>query len=250
MALPSKDYHRLKSLRKKWDFSQEDIFYALENSMLRACIWLPLRYVEKVAVKNRQFIYEAHEHQEGFVGVRPEDCRRICGTGRAKLRVFTSVCHDNHIYRLAYEPPQPSISVSINDLLILKADRIVFEEKYDVSETNVREIRPQQPNFSASEDYRYVRLGEIEYHLGDVQSRVIQMLHEAALSHNPWVHAKTLIHESGSQADRFKDLFKHQSHWRKMVISNERGYYRLNLSMEHLNGHIPAFDQCASSGSR
>lgn len=208
----------------------------VENGLLRACIWLPLRYVERGVIRNRKFIYEAHEHQEGFVGVRPEDCRRICGSGRAKLRIFHSICHGSHMIRLAYEPPQPDICASLHEIVILKKDRDKFEKSYDITETNVCDLHPElHPHFTASQDYRYIKLDELEYHLGEVQARVIKMLHESAHSQNPWVHAKTLIHESGSRADRFRDLFKNKSHWRKLVISNARGYYRLNIPMEHLN---------------
>ena len=50
MPFPTKDYHRLKSLQKRWGVSQEDIFYAIESGILRVCVWLPMRYVERCVV--------------------------------------------------------------------------------------------------------------------------------------------------------------------------------------------------------
>jgi len=230
---PQKEYERLLCLQKQWKVSQEDLFYSVENNLLRVCVWLPLRYVERGAMRNRRFIYERHEHQEGFVGVRPEDCRRICSTGRAKLRIFTSVGEDGHILRLAYEPPQPAICVRLSDLIVLKKDRYKFEKSYDVTEATLRELHKRSaPHFSASEDYRYVKLDGDEFHLGDVQARVIEQLHDASQSHKPWVHGKTLIYESGSNAVRLRDLFKNRRTWRGLIISNERGYYRLNLPLD------------------
>ncbi len=241
MAFPAKEYYRLKTLRKQWGLSQDDMFYAVENGILRACIWLPLRYVERIVLSERKFVCECHEHKEGFVGVRPEDCRRICSTGRAKLRIFTSVYRDDQILRLAYEPPQPAICVRMNDLVVLKSDRDKFEKSYDIEEDNVHHLQPERsdPAFAASDDYRYVRAEGKEYHLGDVQARVIEQLYDASQSHQPWVHGKTLIYESGSQAIRLRDLFKNRRTWRGLIISNERGYYRLNVPLEELHNKPP-----------
>lgn len=234
MAFPEKDYDKLKSLQKKLGISKEDVFYAVENGILRACIWLPLRYVERVAIKDCTFVFERHEHQCGFVGVRPEDCRRICSTGSARLRIFNCVCEAHHILRLAYEPPQPSIAVRINDLVVLKEDQQKFKQHYNIAETNVVDLHPEKPTdrFIATNDYRYVKLGDQEFHLGDIQARIIQMLHDASQSHKPWVHGKTLLHESASNAIRIRDIFKSKKGWRDLIISDDRGYYRLNIPIE------------------
>lgn len=236
MAFPAKEYNRLQSLQKIWDVSQEDMWYVVESGLLRTCIWLPLRFVERGVIKNRKFIFESHEMTEGFVGVRPEDCRRICSTGRARLRIFTSICKDGHILRLTYEPPQPAISVKLHDLVILKQDREEFEKCYNISKTNVQELHTDKAwlGFIASEDYRYAKLEDREYHFGDIQARIIELLHDAAQSQKPWVHSKTLLYESGSNAERIRDVFRTQKHWKELVISNKRGYYRLNIPMEKL----------------
>jgi len=238
---PAREYHRINALQKNWEMSQDDMYYAIENGLLQVCIWLPLRYVERIVVCNQKFVCECHEHQEGFVGVRPEDCRRICSKGRAKLRTFTSVCDDGHILRLAYEPPQPAICVRLNDLIVLNKHRLKFENSYDLKGQNLREIKAENkiPYFSASEDYKYIYMNEMEYHLGDVQARVIEQLHDASQSHQSWVHGKTLIYESGSQAVRLRDLFKNRRTWRGLIVSNERGYYRLNVPLEQLQEKPP-----------
>ncbi len=233
MAFPAKNYERLKALQKKWKVSQDDMFYAIENGILRTCIWLPIRYVERIAIKGRKFIFETHEHQCGFVGVRPEDCRLICNTGCAKLRIFNSVKEEGHILRLAYEPPQPDICVRLQDLVVLESDKQSFQDKFDITEVNITELREKQaPRLIVSEDYRYIKMDDLEFHFGDIQARVVQLLHNASQSHKPWVHGKTLIFESGSNAARVRDLFKNKSKWRELILSNDRGYYRLNVPLE------------------
>jgi hypothetical protein len=183
------------------------------------------------------------------VAVRPEDCRRICSTGCAKLRVFNSITEENHILRLAFEPPQPSVCTRINDLVVLDSDRKRFEEQYEITAVKVTEASAKKPDggFVASEDYRYVKLDGIEFHFGDIQARIVQLLHDASQSHKPWVHGKTLIYESGSNAVRVRDLFKTKRDWRKLVVSNDRGYYRLNIPIEQLAQPNSAAQQEAES---
>jgi len=232
MPLPEKVYDRLHSLCQRWELPQEDIYYSVENNLLRVCVWIPLRYLERGVIKNHKFIYERHEHREGFIGVRPEDFHRICSTGCAKLRIFRSVVEEAHILRMAYEPPQPAISVRLNDLVVLQQDRIKFEKAYDIC--------PQKSNaaaqpiamcndFSASADYHTIRINGEEFHLGDVQARIIEQLHDALQSRTQWVHGKSLIYGANSKAIRLRDVFKSKRDWSKIIASNGRGYYRLNI---------------------
>lgn len=235
MVFHDKAYDRLHNLWKRWGITQEDAYYAIENGLLRTCVWLPLRYVERGVIKDGKFIYERHEPKEGFIGVRPEDFRRICSTGRAKLREFRSIKQEGHIIRMAYEPPQPAIMVRISDLVVLQDDRKKFEETYDIGQGNtlVFAAKPGvEGNFQFSNDYRHVTLDGKEFHLGDVQARVVEQLHDAARSRQPWVHGKTLIYESGSRAVRVRDIFKHKRDWRSLIVSNDRGYYRLNVPLK------------------
>ncbi len=231
MAFPEKAYDRLCNLWKRWGISQEDAYYAVENDLLRICVWLPLRYVERGGIKNKKFIYEEHEHKEGFVGVRPEDFHRICSTGCAKLRIFRSVKHENDILRLAYEPPQPAIAVRIHDLVVLREDRKAFEQNYHISEqvSTKQNEKIEKKEFSASGDYRHIVISGQEFHLGDVQARVVEQLHDATRSRTQWVHGKTLLYAANSRAVRMRDVFKSKHEWQKIIVSNGRGYYRLNV---------------------
>ena len=113
-----------------WQLSQEDIYYAIENGMLRVCVWMPLRYVERCAVRDNKIVFESYEHKQGFIGVRPEDFFILSSHGRAELRIFHSITVEGNIFRLAHEPPQPDLAVHIHDLVVLKEDREKFEKTY------------------------------------------------------------------------------------------------------------------------
>lgn len=234
MSFSDKEYDRLYGICERWTLPQEDVFYAIENNLLRVCVWLPLRFVERGTIKDGKFLFEQQEYKKGFLAIRSEDFRRIYSKGRAKLRIFHCVNHRECVLRLAYEPPQPSVSVRIHDLVILREDRIAFEKKYQLTSESPPPEETPQPfgHFYHSDDYRYVSLDDKDFHLGDVQARVIEQLHDAAHSRTPWVHGKTLLYESGSNAVRLRDLFRNKRTWRGLIISNERGYYRLNVPLE------------------
>ena len=228
MIFPEKHYERLQSLRKHWGLTEDDVYYAVENDLLPVCVWLPLRYMERGVIREHRYIFEQYEHKEGFIGVRPEDFRRIASTGCAKLRIFRPTNAKGCILRLAYEPPQPSLSVRIGDLVVLKSDRREFERSYRL-ETDARATAPAE-EFTAAADFRHIVLGGVEYRLGDVQAAIVQQLHDASASRNEWVHGKTLLAGANSRAISMRDVFKSKADWRKIIASDGRGYYRLNLS--------------------
>ena len=232
MTLPEKAYDRLHSLQKRWGITQEDVYYAVENDLLRVCVWIPLRYMERGVFRDKKFLYIEYEHKEGLIRLRPEDFRHICSTGCAELRIFRSVRQEEHIIRIAYEPPQPAVTVHIHDLVVLRQDQLAFEQAYGIA--TAKPICPQQEKnerqeFSASADYHHLTLNGEEYHLGDVQANIVQQLHDAYRSRNQWVHGKILLRSARSNAGRLRDVFKSKSDWNKIVASNGRGYYRLNL---------------------
>jgi hypothetical protein len=227
--LPEKKYNRLQSLIQCWSISQEDVYYFIENGLLRVCVWLPLRCMERGTVRKNKFIYEKHEHRGGFVGIRPEDFHSICSSGGAQLRIFLSVAEVGHILRMAYEPPQPDVIVRIRDLVILKEDRIKFEKTYSISLNEKVVNQPEKLDFVASNDYRHIVLNGEEYHLGDVQAAIVRQLHNASISRNSWVHGKILLGGTNSRTIKLRDVFKSKAEWQKIIISNGRGYYRLNL---------------------
>ncbi len=244
---PNKKYEKLDALQKKWGMSQDDMFYAIENGMLNACIWLPLCCIERGVIENNKFLYQLRDLKEGFVRVRSEDCRYLCSTGRAKLRTFRSSTEEGIVLRMSYEPPQPAISVRVDDLVVLREEQERFEKAHNITEYIVVDSDEEdEPYFVASEDYRHVKLGDNEYDLGDFQARIVEFLYDALHSHKPWVHGKTLIHESGSSASRFRDLFKNKPDWEKLIISNKRGYYRLNLPLKPKNPNLRREEEMAA----
>lgn len=85
-------------------------------------------------------------------------------------------------------------------------------------------------NRALESDWKCFKFGDIAFRLGDHQAQVAKMLFEAQARNQPWVSGKTLKHEVGFESQRLLDLFKSQKHWRKLILSDGRGKYRLNLN--------------------
>ncbi|WP_422927457.1 hypothetical protein [Singulisphaera sp. PoT] len=223
-------YARLLRLREHWGISLEDLYYAVENEFLHACVWMPLRYLERGTIRDRQFVFMRHEAKEGFVGVRPRDFRTISSVGSARLRSFDSVTRRGTVLRLPDEPRQPALLVRIEDLMVLAQDRAEFEREYRLRPYDVEGCAAGPlAEFLASDDYRHIRINGEEHHFGDVQAHVIKILHAASLGRSPWVHGKTLLDGAGSHAARLRDVFKSKRDWRRVILSDKRGSYRLNV---------------------
>lgn len=78
--------------------------------------------------------------------------------------------------------------------------------------------------------YQNITLHGEHFTLGLIQAKVVQLLHQAHITGSPWVHGKTLLYDAGSTCQRVRDIFKSQSHWRRLIESDQKGYYRLRLS--------------------
>ena len=53
--------------------------------------------------------------------------------------------------------------------------------------------------------------------LGTVQAQVVRLLHQAALSDNPWCDGKAILSEAGATSMRMSDVLKSQKQWRHVI---------------------------------
>lgn len=79
-------------------------------------------------------------------------------------------------------------------------------------------------------DYSEVRLGgEAYYFTGDIQRAAIRYLHAATNTDEPWRLGKIILQEAKSNdlSMRMVNLFGRHPAWQSLVLSNDRGKYRL-----------------------
>lgn len=241
MAIPEKRYSRLEALLEKWNITKDDVFYAIENGLLQCCAWLQPRYMECVCKENGCLYAKAHRQYSGLVWVRPEDCQTIFQDHEVMAYSFIPMDAPEEILRITLEPPQPYICLRLPHLLVMREEQQRFEQAYNIrfrkkhrGHSRHRKHKPTQSGLKTYNDYKEVILRGRTYHLGEVQAGIVRQLHEASTGQNPWIHGKTLLANSGSQAMRFQDVFKNKKDWRNMIESDGRGYYRLNTQSKQL----------------
>jgi len=83
--------------------------------------------------------------------------------------------------------------------------------------------------FEHDPDYRHVTLNGIAFTLGPIQSRVVELLHQAAIVRDPWLVGPTTLEKAGSEQRKMVDAFKSCKDWRLLIDSDGRGMYRLRF---------------------
>jgi hypothetical protein len=242
MAFPQRKYYRLETLEKRWGVEGDEIIYAIENGLLRACIWLPPCFVEKRCKENGRFVVADTKQLEGLVSLRSRDCRKVLSKGESKVCCFGSLDEEGVQFTLSSdEPEQEPVVISIHHMVVCHQDCRAFEEAHDLlpKETDqhkIRLIRPKEKQeddvctcFTHSNRYQIVELDGTQFILGSIQARVVEKLHQASRTENPWIHGKILLYEAGSTGQRLRDVFKSQKQWRILIESDGKGYYRLNM---------------------
>lgn len=238
MPIPEKRYARLEALIGLWELSKDDVFYAIENGLLQCCVWLQPRYVERGLDEGGLFLAQQCERCQGLVMLRSEDCQVIFQQGEVHAHSFLSMNQPSEMLRITHEPPQPYINIGLQHLLVMREEQQRFEAAYKVAckkrfkrrkFKGGKKPRNTEANIRVHNDYKEVLVGNSTYHFGQVQADIVKQLHDASKSSDPWVHGKTLLNHSGSQAMRFQDVFKNKKGWRDIIESDGRGHYRLKL---------------------
>ncbi len=228
MAFPIRDYLRLEEVSERWSVSQEDILDCAMRDILNLSVFIcntPLIYGEyKVGSDGRPFPVHADRiRYSGLQKLTIDDLFRIRQAGETQVATFKPF--NGYQYVLIGEDALP-LHFRINDIVVDSPECQRFEEEYGLSPANDDQRKP----FNHENEFRIVTLEGCTWHLGDTQARVIAELYKAATqTDNPWLHGKRLLQEAGSNAFRMRDLFSSQPNWQKLITSNQRGYYRLNL---------------------
>lgn len=240
MPIPEKQYTRLEALLARWNLSKDDVFYAVENGLLQCCAWLQPRYMERGAEENGCFLPNQHQRCHGLVRVRPQDCHAIFQDQEVLAHSFIPLDAPDELLRITHEPPQPYVCLRIQHLLVMCEEQRRFESLYSIrcrckSKRQRHKHAHSKPDIRTYNDYKEVVIHGRTHHLGQVQAEIVRHLHEASKGQNPWVHGKTLLANSCSQAARFQDVFKNKSGWRDLIESDGRGHYRLNLKAKQFH---------------
>jgi hypothetical protein len=119
--------------------------------------------------------------------------------------------------------PAPQIFAAFCDLIIPKDDVESFEMSCCGCANNSQCFHP------LSSDFSYFIYNGREYTFGEMQAKIIKRLWQAREDGEPWLYGKRLLADVGSGSDRIQSVFNHNSAWRKIILSDRNGKYKLNL---------------------
>lgn len=248
MPFPARDYYSLKLLQKRWNAPWEEITHVIETGYLRACVHLPVRWMEYGHYEEGKFIVDKTAICDGMAAIQPKDTRRIFARGENTVCVLQSIRREDYLLRLASEPPQKPLKFALEELVVMAKDCMAFEQAHEIevchNHHHIQVMRakdasePLRTHSIFSHDFQLVHLGGEYYQLGAKQSAVVRSLHDAMIAGRPWLHGKTLLKQAGSTGTRLRDIFRTQPAWKLLIKSDGRGYYCLNLSVEQLGKRV------------
>lgn len=175
-------------------------------------------------LRYREFARRRHILEEAQLG-RLRSGRRLVASGIAQFGAFREALH-----------------YSLFSVLLISYE---FEEigwnerRYEAVEIFDRAAIPTNlgfipdwlvPEFQHEDGYRVVIFRGQEFRFTELQSRMIQALHHAALAGHPWVVAKRLVEDIGAGVHFISDLLKANSNLRDLIESDKRGKIRLRIS--------------------
>lgn len=223
-----KEYFSLEEIRERWRVPDRDIAYLAETGQLNVSVRVYGIAIEICSMEeDADGIWFRLPHTRtrfhGLLDLHAQDAFRMFRNGGALLSHFlapdgdhASVLHDAE-----------AIDVRMGDLVVRREERDRYEEKSGFSAGHATVAAA----FTASPDYRKVWLGDEILSLGPIQAEVIRALHAAQLADDPWQSGKTVLTAVGSKSLRMADVFKSKPRWRQLIESNQRGFYRLAVSL-------------------
>lgn len=228
MVRIDKHYFDLDEMSARWGMRIRDMGYMAENGDLRVSTRVECAHLERGTIEiERGQEFRIPYEQEWFSGVidlRRRDAFRIFRYGVAAVHHFHA---EGDLYTAVIEPT-PAVDVHLDHLVVRREER----DRIETVHASAGQTVAEGIGFQHSSDYRHVRLGATEMALGQVQADVVRLLHQAAVTDNPWCDGKTLLSKAGATSLRMSDVLKSQKHWRLLILSDGRGRYQLRLRTE------------------
>lgn len=220
-------YYTLKEVARRWGVRKCDIAYMVENGMLRTSVQLVDVHLERglLEIDRNQEFHIPHEQTwyTGLLDVMVRDAVLALRRGEAQIVHFDA---EEDEYAMLIRPTGPA-EVRAKHLVVRRSERDRVEAHYGETGNTVAEgIAFQHAN-----GYRSVRLGDLRFALGPVQAKVVELLHQSAVSGETWRCGKAILAEAGAASMRMSDVFKSQSRSQDLIESDKRGRYQLRLKM-------------------
>jgi hypothetical protein len=225
MAGIEKAYFALEELEERWSVPHRDLAYLAESGILKVSVRLYGVRLERGSYQEGEqgpsSIPDDRSVFHGLQDLRTHDAYRLFQEGTLRVDRFDAPAG---CYCLVLQP-KDGIVIRTEELVVRREERDRVEAKQGLGGTR----RTSEIVFEQRNDFTEVILGDHTFMLGPIQAGVVRVLHDAALRGVPWQHGKAVLAEAGSSCTRLSDLFKAQPEWRKLIQSDRRGRYRLNI---------------------
>jgi hypothetical protein len=105
------------------------------------------------------------------------------------------------------------------------------EWKSKLLEAEADQTAPSQDlAFDHAEDYSWVKFNGKLYRLGPIAARVVEALDAADQRGEPGMKGARLLEIAGApDTSRLRDFFRNTGVWNTLIVSPQKGWYRLNL---------------------
>ena len=215
-----KTYFTVTEIRERWHLSEADVAYLAENGDLR----LSVRVFE-VPVE----IGEISESPDGNWCKVPHARMRYSGLLDLHAADAFQAFEANQVTLKSFVPPEGGYASVIEDhpgVLVRSCRFLIRREERDRLEERTG-FAERHAGLVVSHRYREVQLNGEIFHFGPIQAEVIRVLHGAYLAGEPWQSGKAILTAAGSKSMKMIDVFKSQPNWRRLIVSDHRGCYRL-----------------------
>ena len=198
MRLPPKSYFHLTEIAKCWDASVEDLAcYTLDGLLEISVMTIGARVVIGWLEIADNGVFRIPEDEKVLNGPQPvisSDLWSVFRGGSAEIVRFKPTGPTGYCELV---PDADPILVTLQDLLVTRAERDRFEAKYGLLQSVDTPVEDcaAEPAFFERNDYAEVVLHGEVFRLGLLQAAVVRELHQAAQSDNPWRLGKNFPHK-------------------------------------------------------
>ncbi len=221
-----KAYYALDEVVNRFNVTLADIEYYAEQETLEICV----RFAEVLV--NAEQLKRLTIQQDNTFTIRknklfitkPQPLIRddACTLFRRKRAVISSFKRDDQIKSIQ-SIDKPDILIKFSDMVIQQQELSNFSDKapFFIADFNGA--------FKHKNNYQKIICNGIEFSFGEIQAQVIRQLYYASKTNNPWVNGKILLKNAGSDTERFHSIFRRHPKWRKLIYSDKKGNYCLNI---------------------
>jgi predicted secreted protein len=226
MALPPRRYFSLEEVADAWGVTTRTLVEHASEDALQVGVRLfgitaevhlgTVSQAERGPALERRFI-------TGAVAIFTEDLVTMLWQGTVRVRRFLCEESDRWLCLVDTEADQ---EITLPKLVITASERARCEQAFGlVSEDD----SSTPPAFAHTADYRAITLDGQSYVLSTTRAALIRVFHEAWLSGQPWLPMKGALEQAGSESTRLVDVFGPMPGWRKILLCDRCGNWRLNL---------------------